>query len=180
MTRLATALLALLLISSARADLIGDEVRIDWYYPDLNTSLTSTTLVVPGSGSLSSFAPVSVGDGWLTVTMTGNGFGSSTFNGFILTDLTKVANFTSFSLLGDPFLIAPELSFGANFLQVNFTPGGQNNVLRTGGPGTVLEFRFTTADAVANVPERASTLLIVGIGLTIAAFLARRVRRVRR
>ena len=109
--------------------------------------------------------------------MTGNGFGSSAFNGFILTDLTKVANFTSFSLLGDPFLIAPELSFGANFLQVNFTPGGQNNVLRTGGPGTVLEFRFTTADAVANVPERASTLLIVGIGLTIAAFLARRVRR---
>lgn len=142
--------------------IVGDTVNITWYFPTATTSFEATSVVVPttvttfGSGLNS----VSIGDGVIVVNNGTEGWtGSSGFNGFVFTDLTKVPDFSSLVLVSATgFLppVDPILSFNADQLSINFNASGTANL--GSGVGQVYTFAYTT-------PEPSSILLLLGTGV---------------
>jgi hypothetical protein len=155
----------------AYGSIIGDTVRIDWFWPQfgaIQNSIT-TTVVDPGiEWSAGSFLYIDIKDGFITIENRGapwattSGWGGSNgFNGFVFEDYTQNPDFTSLSLVsigGYPPPVDPILYFEENLLLVNFNASSEDNVGE--GKGQLYTFAYTTGV----IPEPA-TMLLLGSGL---------------
>jgi hypothetical protein len=83
------------------APILGDTISVDWRFPSFGASIFTGTVTVPGSlvpGQ--GVGTITIGDGIITLENTTQGWtATSGFNGFIFTDVTKVPDFRSFSLV---------------------------------------------------------------------------------
>jgi hypothetical protein len=162
-------LISLVAIIAAPAygdSIVGDTIGFDWRFPTESDILWTKTFVAPKTfADPYGLISVGIGDGVITVdnSSTLGWTRSSGFNGFILTDLTKVPNFTSFDLVsitGFPPPVGPILSFNSDQLIVNFNANSTNN---TGsGLGQVYTFSFTAG--ATTVPEP-GILILLGISM---------------
>jgi hypothetical protein len=158
---------ALLCSLSASASVAGDTFHIEWDYPNFGQAIASATVDVtpvavwhPGMG----VGDITLADGTITITNENSAWGGGgNFNGFRFTDISKVPNFTSFTVVSttNPLHDPPALSFDGDNLIVNFDPLGNGNVASSPG-GQLYTFAFTT------VPEPASVVLV---GLSAAALV---------
>jgi hypothetical protein len=130
---------------SGRASIDGDTLQFnysvtsdDYYY--------SANVIVPGYPT--GFGPDASAsfyftNGQIIVNATPANWTPGGFNGFTVIDLSKSANFTSFTIDSVNGGILPELTNGPNFLTVNFTPDGLSN----GNIDVTYIFDFTTSEA---------------------------------
>jgi len=175
------AIVLVMLISPVYASIIGDTVHIEWVLiPDFGNVLPSTNAVVVDPGVEWILPPgigvdsIDIGNGFITLQAGNSGWWSTTFNGFTFTDLTKDANFTSFSLFSATGELPPNmpvLSFSSNMLSVNFGASGSPPTPGE-GEGQLYTFAYTTGAAA--VPEPA-TLLLVGAGLAGIGIVRKRI-----
>lgn len=140
---------------SLHASLSGDTLELNYLYPTAVSVLYSTSGTAPLNWSLyggtinflltTSEITVSV------IAPNTDAWTPAPFNGFMVADLSESANFTSLTLVsqtGPVNPVAPQLTFDANDLYVNFTPGSAAN----SNPGQVsYTFGFTTQ--ASPVPE---------------------------
>lgn len=165
------------------APILGDTISVDWRFPSFGASIFTGTVTVPGSlvpGQ--GVGTITIGDGIITLENTTQGWtATSGFNGFIFTDVTKVPDFTSFSLVsigGFPPATDPILSFTGNQLIVNFNASAADNL--GAGSGQLYTFSFTEeADRVGVVPEPATLVLLGSPATGLALARWRRWRRAR-
>lgn len=165
-------------ICAHATSIIGDTFQITWQYPNSGTTFESFsgTLTASGltwsPGAATGLNFVMLTDGTVVINNATAGWSAASFNGFLITDLTQSANFTSLALqsvTGAIPPIAPATSFSANQLSINFTPTGVQNTASS-GTGQVYTFSFTTG--ASGVPDTGSTVLMLGCGLVGLAVLA--------
>ena len=84
----------------------GDNFEIQWFYPRLDHRIRQRSFP-RSSGTWTSVndpnISITLSDGQIVVNVTQYPWsGGSGFNGFVFTDLSKVANFNSLALVSDP------------------------------------------------------------------------------
>ncbi|MGD0060050.1 MAG: hypothetical protein ABSD58_11600 [Verrucomicrobiia bacterium] len=163
---------------TARASVVGDNFQVQWDFPSLGTLGTagdSGSITVPGTWTDPVYGDVvSISAGQIVFTDYAYGYAAGSFNGYVLTDLSEVPDFTSLTLVsvtGNALPITPGLSYTADSLAINLTPTGAANEPTVSGTA-VYTFDFTTAGA--SVPEGSSTLMLLGMAMTGLAWLRRR------
>jgi alpha-tubulin suppressor-like RCC1 family protein len=146
-------------VCHAQASITGDTLEFDYtvdpfYY-------FSSTVTVPGSPTgFDASASFSFADGQIIVVARPANWTPSTFNGFTVTDLTKTANFSSFTIGSVSGGVIPDLSFTTNSLTVNFTPNGNSNP----GIDVTYVFNFTLSNGnqppivQSEIPDQGATL----------------------
>lgn len=140
-----TILAILGLTAMAKADITGDTLQFWYRVTSVNYSVTEN-VVVPGypqGFGIDASASFYFTNGTIVVVAHPADWTSGGFNGFTVTDLTKTAGFTSFSIGSFTGGVQPDLSFDQNSLTVNFTPGGQSNP----AIDVTYTFLFTTTDS---------------------------------
>ena len=109
---------------------------------------TAVPLQFPGRGPIPFTGNVvSISAGQIVFTDYAYGYAAGAFNGYVLTDLSEVPDFTSLTLVsvtGNALPITPGLSYTADSLAINFTPTGAANIPTESGTA-VYTFDFTTA-----------------------------------
>src|SRR3974390_3085309 len=94
----------------AQASIAGDTLEFDYTVDPFY--FFSSTVTVPGSPSgFDASASFSFADGQIIVVASPANWTPSTFNGFTVTDLTKTANFSSFTIGSVSGGVEPDLSF---------------------------------------------------------------------
>jgi hypothetical protein len=170
------AVVVILASISAHASILGDNITIQFLYPNQATQfgLSSTGVVGPGGVNLDLFgnSSVTVYDDHVDMTGLRNSFfQAAAFNGISVQDLTNPGAFNGFSI--DPAsnvtgFDLSRVSISGGLLFVNY----QGFVIDT---SSLARVDFTTAPAT--VPEPGSMLLLASGLAGFAAPIRRRIRR---
>ncbi len=170
--------LACAITARALPTVAGDNFEIQWFYPNSTTVYDSDpSLAVPGTWTSVNDPNISItlSDGQIVVNVTQYPWsGGSGFNGFVFTDLSKVANFNSLALVSDPGYTgnAPILAYTADTLSINFNATSSNTGVV--GPQT---YTFAFSEAGSAVPDGSSTLMLLGMGLMALGGVRRMIQR---
>jgi hypothetical protein len=136
----------LIVSSSAPGPLDGDTAQFDYAVTSVGYTFT-TDLKIPGYvPGVDASATFLVTNSQIIVEASDAAWTSGGYNGFTLTDLSKEAYFTSFTIGSVSGGVTPELSFDSNSLTVDFTPGGVSN------PHMAVEYVFNFTVAASNAP----------------------------
>lgn len=177
---LLVALFGVASLSSARANIIGDEFLVEFWLGSPGDAFASQNLTVPGSWNPNNDVPgsgvsdVTIGDGYISIVNDLGGWFGADFNGFYFTNLSQDPGFTSLTLAsvsGNAPLLTPSLSFTGNSLLINFTPGG-DEALATGSGLLEYTFAFTYGSNAA-VPDTSATLGLLALGTGLMVMLRR-------
>lgn len=159
---------------SARGSVEGDSFQIQWLDPNVSTVFdagNSSSVTVPGTWQSTADPEISIAltDGQIVINLGNAGFSTATFNGFVLTDLSEVPDFSSLTLasVSGGLSATPSLSYTTNSLYVNFS--GDASEEQT----TSYTFDFT--EDGAGVPDGGSTLSLLGLAVAGLACLRRRI-----
>lgn len=171
------------LASSARADLSGDTVDVQYLYPT-STSLVANvgTTSVPGTISYSeggSAITISISGDLVTISAIGSAgvdFSSASFNGFSIADITQNPDITGVEYLSGSSLVpsnfsTSDITFNSDEVFFNFE--GQNWCNCDGATYTA-EFQLSFGTSTNAVPEPPTVALLGAAVAALGLFAVRR------
>lgn len=179
---LATAML-FLLASSAHADLTGDSVDVQYLYP------TSTSLIANvGTTSVPGTVSYSEGGGTVNISVTGDlvtistigsegvDFGSASFNGFSIADITKNPDITGIEYLPGSSVVpsnftTSDITFTSDEVFFNFEG---ENWCNCDGTTYTAEFQLFFGTSPSAVPEPPTAALLGAALAGLSLFIMRR------